>query len=218
MRKISALLIAVCALLVMLTGCAYHPRPNTQTQVTAHNNEILVTPDFTVCGGPWFDGQKFMAVMEERKNSVGAPTHVRELFDKMLPQTRPTEVKMVNESKEGRSAFLALGVYLNDPNVTINFQSGGLTLILKGPQETVEVTDRGCLFAYYEGMNGICYDSALGQVHFTRNFNNSPNYDEKPNIVYVRLDPKYNAWKLLGLRIDPKRVFVVPPTVASKSD
>ena len=144
--------------------------------------------------------------MVEGMDKANMPERVREQFYHMLPKNSPAQVQMKTEIKAGKSAFCSL-IFDIKPGVAIDFQAGGLILTLRNPQgQVVEVRDRGCLFARYKGMQATCYDSALATVRFTRGFNNVPGTKNQTNMLFVRLDPEYNNWALLSLRLDPKRI------------
>lgn len=204
MKHLLVLLMVIGSVL-WLGGCA----------TVAHNThpEILATPAFTINRGSWFSGQAFDRAMEEQKASLNAPGHVLELFDSMLPKTKPMELQMKSEIKRGQGAFISLWFYIQNTNTNISFHAGGLIMTLRGPQGTVEVRDQGCLFVYYKGMQGICYDSSKAAVNFNRDFNNRVN----PNIIWVRLDPQYSNWELVSLTIDPQKIFIQSP-VATRSE
>ena len=175
-------------------------------------NEVLATTNFKVTRGPWFDNQKFLKDMEEKRQALrnmNAPSHVMALFDSELPKNRPMEVKMASEAADGKSVFCALGFWLN-PEVMINFRTGSLVLTLEGPQGKVaQVNDQGCLFLAQDNKGSpVCYDSAQQQVSFNRNFNNRPDYKKTPNVVFVRLDSSYYGWKITALALDNDKVAV----------
>jgi hypothetical protein len=173
--------------------------------------ELLATPDFTVKRGEWFDSNSFDKAIKKKKANLNAPDQVLERFDIMLPRIKPMEFKMKYEIKRSQNAFISLGFYIKDSSTIISFQAGGLILTLKGPQGTIEVRDKGCLFVHFEDMKGTCHDSALGVVNFSRNFNDKPDYKVSPNVIWVRLDSQYNNWELIALTLDPQRIFIQSP-------
>jgi len=206
MQKQALVLLMVIGSVLWLGGCA------TVAQNT--HPEILTTPAFTIKRGSWFSDKAFDMAMEQQK--VNLPDHMHEFFDSQLPKNRPMEIKMKSETKRGQSAFISLGFYIQNPNTNISFHAGGLIMTMRGPQGTVEVRDRGCLFVYYRGMQVTCYDSSQEEVNFNRDFNNRPDYKVKPNIIWVRLDPQYSNWELVSLTVDPQKIFI-PSPVANRS-
>lgn len=209
MQKQALVLLMVIGSVLWLGGCA------TVAQNT--HPEIMTTPAFTIKRGSWFNSKAFDMAMEQQKAKLNAPGHVLELFDSTLPNTKPMEIQMKGEIKRGQGAFISLGFYIKNPNTNISFHAGGLIMTLRGPQGTVEVRDRGCLFVYYKGVKGTCYDSSKGEVNFNRDFNNRPDYKVKPNVIWVRVDPQYSNWELVSLTIDPQKIFIKSP-VATRSE
>lgn len=208
--QITLLTVIFC---LWFNGCA-------STAPLNHNNgnnthpELFATDGFKINLGKWFHVKEFDQAMAKQKASLNAPDHVMQLFDSMLPKTRPMEMQMRSESNKHQSAFLSLVFYV-EPNVDINFQTGGILLTLKGPNGAIiEARDRGCLFVYQKDREITAYDSARGQVIFNRDFNNKPDYKVKPNIVWVRLEPKYLDWEVLSLKIDKNKVFAQFPAVS----
>lgn len=204
--KLYYLLLVMC--LSVLACASTTPTP---TGPQTKHPEIFATSDFKIHRGKWFHTKDFEQAVAKQKASLNAPAHVMELFDSMLPKTKPMEMQMKSESMRHQSAFISLGFYVNK-GTDIIFQAGGLLITLKGPNgQIVETRDKGCLFARTADMRVIGYDSARGTVIFNRDFNNKPDYKIKPNIVWVRLEPQYLDWELLTLTIDDRKIHTQSP-------
>ncbi|MBU1203077.1 hypothetical protein KKH39_03515 [Patescibacteria group bacterium] len=212
--------IILLASVFLVSACAVtNQQIQTQATTKSHHNELVSTSSFKIVKGGWFNIAKFESQMADKKETLrgmNAPSDVLAQFDATLPRTRPLEIMMGREIRKQNFAFYVLGFFIKD-GVDINISQKAFHFRFLTPDSSiVETDDLGCLAVYYEGNVGKPYDSRQSTIVFNRQFNNKPDYNKRPNAVYVRLPKKYSQYQLIGLDIDPTRIGIVG-TLAAKT-
>lgn len=220
-RSLMTMLVAFF-MMSLFSGCAVrnaegwdpnYPQPKRKHLATQEKNdhELLRTPAYVIThkdeGLEWFEPNKFDDYVAEKK--LVAPTGLQDQYEAKILELKPMQVLMSKEVKEKEAAFYALYFRINS-GVNIDIQKGGLILTFRNSVgDIINVADKGCLFVSYNGILATLHDSARGTVRFNHTFNNSPDYSKMGNLVCVRIDPQYENWELVALKLEPQKISML---------
>jgi len=205
-------MIALPLIVVLFTGCA----GNRDTAVAQRARPYLIdTPELqvAVAKSAWFEPAEFRRWIADRKQDLrdmGAPSPVVSQFDDVLPATRGMELHMVKEIESGSAIFCRLGYFCGKDATVRIIRRSAIVLHLRNPEtgEIVEASDKGQLIYESRGMEKVFHDTSRRAVDLDRDLQDIDE-EEKPSVVFARMDPAFRGWTVIGAHLDDQNVQVM---------